>query len=75
MLNNSDIEPSKDFMMLLDIETELLEKNAREIFSEMCKNTKIGSIYEDEGETKMKHPLAEEMKKVAEQVFNELLKS
>ena len=75
LFNSSDCESSKDFMRLFDYNTELLQKNAREIFSELCKNTKIGSLYEEESRTKSRHPLTEEFEKVAEQVFNEVLMS
>jgi hypothetical protein len=62
-------------MKLMDHNTDLLQKNARDIFSELCKNTKIGSAYEDEEKCKVKHPLAEELEKAAEQVFKEILYS
>jgi len=74
-LNSSDFEPSKDFLKLIDHDTDLLEKNARDIFSSLCANLKIGSMYEDERKTKKMHPLAEEFEKAAEQVFKEVLYS
>jgi hypothetical protein len=75
LLDNSNCEPSKNFMKLVDHETELLQINAREIFSELCKNTKIGAMFEDEKKVKAKHPLAGEFEKVAEEVFKDLLYS
>jgi hypothetical protein len=75
LLDNSNCEPSKNLMKLVDHETELLQINAREIFSELCKNTKIGAMFEDEKKVKAKHPLAGEFEKVAEEVFKDLLYS
>lgn len=69
----SDLESTKDFMRLKEYRTELLEKNARDIFAELCSTTKIGSMYEDERKVKARHPLAEEFEKIAKDVFNEVL--
>jgi len=74
-LNTSDCETSKDFMKLVNHDTDLLEKNARDMFSSLCANMKIGEMYEDEKKCKRKHPLAEEFEKAAEAVFKEVLYS
>jgi hypothetical protein len=52
-------------MKLANHESELLQKNAREVFGELCKNSKIGYMYEDEKKAKVKHPLADEFEKTA----------
>jgi len=73
--NNSSVETSEDFLKLIDYNNELLSKNARDIFSNLCEETHIGSMYENEKKIKAKHPLTDVFAEVAKEVFNEVLMS